>query len=177
VRALLESGADPTIATHSGITPMVIAKHVVDNPPEGVTAEDCQDCVEALEVRSPPPESFLLIGGLRRWAVVVLWVAAGCGAGLPALEGPAGGGCGCELRGTAGVEPRTRGEGKRRRVEAVPEELRGRAAAGGGEGLPGVSVVPVWTGGRGARTRAALLGHAVQSLKPGVFEELMAMMG
>jgi hypothetical protein len=61
-------------------------------------------------------------------------------------------------------------------VEAVPEELRGRAAAGGGEGLPGVSVVPVWTGGRGSRTRAALLEHAVQSLKPGVFEELMEMM-
>jgi hypothetical protein len=74
------------------------------------------------------------------------------------------------------VEPRTRGEGKRRRVEAVPEELRGRAAAG--EALPGVSVVPVWTGGgRGARTRAALLEHAVQSLKPGVFEELIEMMG
>jgi hypothetical protein len=59
-------------------------------------------------------------------------------------------------------------------VEAVPEELRGRAAAGGGEALPGVSVVAP---GRGARTRAALLEHAVQSLKPGVFEELMEMMG
>jgi hypothetical protein len=61
-------------------------------------------------------------------------------------------------------------------VEALPEELRERAAAGGGEGLPGVSVVPARDGEEG-RTRAALLGHAVQSLKPGVFEELMEMMG
>jgi hypothetical protein len=73
------------------------------------------------------------------------------------------------------VESRTRGEGKRRRVEAVPEELRGRAAAGGGEGLPGVSVVPASEGEEGEK-RAALLGHVVQSLKPGVFKELMEMM-
>jgi hypothetical protein len=74
------------------------------------------------------------------------------------------------------VEPRTRGEGKRRRVEAALEELRGRVAAGGGEGLPGVSVVPAREGEEG-RTRAALLDHAVHSLKPGVFEELMELMG
>jgi hypothetical protein len=74
------------------------------------------------------------------------------------------------------VDGRTRGEVKRRRVEAVPEELRGRAAAGGGAGLPGVSVVAA-AGGEEGRTRAALLEHAVQSLKPGVFEELMEMMG
>jgi hypothetical protein len=74
------------------------------------------------------------------------------------------------------VEPRTRGEGKRRRVEAVPEELRGRAAAGGGEALPGVSVVAP-SRGKEAQKRAALLEHAVHSLKPGVFEELMEMMG
>jgi hypothetical protein len=35
------------------------------------------------------------------------------------------------------VETRTRGEAKRRRLEAVPEELRGRAAAGGGGGATG----------------------------------------
>jgi hypothetical protein len=75
------------------------------------------------------------------------------------------------------VEGRTRGEVKRRRVEAVPEELRGRAAAGGGEALPGVSVVAPRRGGRGGKERAALLEHAVQSLKPGVFEELMELMG
>jgi hypothetical protein len=74
------------------------------------------------------------------------------------------------------VEPRTRGEAKRRRLEAVPEELRGRAAAGGGEELPGVSVMAATEGEEG-RTRAALLDHAVHSLKPGVFEELMEMMG
>jgi hypothetical protein len=74
------------------------------------------------------------------------------------------------------VEARTRGEAKRRRVEAVPEELRGRAAAGGGEALPGVTVVAASEGEEG-RTRAALLDHAVHSLKPGVFEELMEMMG
>jgi hypothetical protein len=72
-------------------------------------------------------------------------------------------------------EGRTRGEAKRRRVEAVPEELRARAAAGGGEGLPRVSVVPASEGEEGGK-RAALLGHAVQSLKPGVFKELMEMM-
>jgi hypothetical protein len=75
------------------------------------------------------------------------------------------------------VEGGTPREVKRRRVEAVPEELRGRAAAGGGEGLPGVTVVAAMGGGEEGRTRAALLKHAVQSLKPGVFEELMEMMG
>jgi hypothetical protein len=74
------------------------------------------------------------------------------------------------------TEARTRGEAKRQRVEAVPEELRGRAAAGGGEGLPGVSVVVAREGEEG-RKRAALLDHAIHSLKPGVFEELMEMMG
>jgi hypothetical protein len=72
---------------------------------------------------------------------------------------------------------RTRGQVKRRRLGAVPEELRGRAAAGGGEALPGVSVVPPKTGRSAGRTTAALLKHAVQSLKPGVFEELMEFMG
>jgi hypothetical protein len=61
-------------------------------------------------------------------------------------------------------------------VEAVPEELRGRAAAGGGEGLPRVSVVAAGEGEE-EKKRAALLEHAVQSLKPGVFEELMELMG
>jgi hypothetical protein len=64
------------------------------------------------------------------------------------------------------VEPRTGGKGKRRRVEAVPEELRGRA---------GVTVVPA-NKGKEAEKRAMLLDHAVHSLKPGVFEELMEMM-
>jgi hypothetical protein len=58
------------------------------------------------------------------------------------------------------MEARTRGEAKRQRVEAVPEELRGRAAAGGGGGLPGVSVVAAEEG-KAKRTRAALLDWAV----------------
>jgi hypothetical protein len=74
------------------------------------------------------------------------------------------------------MEARTRGEVKCRRVEAVPEELRGRAAAGDGEGLPGVSVVAAREGDEGEEA-AAPLEHAVQSLKPGVFEELMELMG
>jgi hypothetical protein len=73
------------------------------------------------------------------------------------------------------VGARTRGETKRRRVEAVPEGLKTRAA-GGGKGLPGVSVVALREGEEG-RERAAVLTHTVQSLKPGVFEELMEMMG
>jgi hypothetical protein len=76
------------------------------------------------------------------------------------------------------VEGRTRGERKRRRVEVVPEGvLRGRAAAGGGEGLPGVRVVAAEGGGEEGGKRAALLGHAVHCLKLGVFEELMELMG
>jgi ankyrin repeat protein len=50
VRALLESGADPTIASHRGDTPMDFAKGA-DPYPEGVTAADRQECVVALEVR------------------------------------------------------------------------------------------------------------------------------
>jgi hypothetical protein len=73
-------------------------------------------------------------------------------------------------------EGRTRGEVERRHAEAVPEELRHRVTRGG-RGLPGVSVVAPRGVGREGRERAALLEHAVQSLKPGVFEELMEMMG
>jgi hypothetical protein len=67
-------------------------------------------------------------------------------------------------------------EANRRRTEAVPEELRSRVAEGG-EGLPGVSVVAPRRGGEEGKDRAAVLARAVQSLKPGVFEELMEMMG
>jgi hypothetical protein len=74
------------------------------------------------------------------------------------------------------MEGRTRGEVKRRRVEALPEELRGRAAARGGEGLPGVSVVPAREGEEG-RERAALLEHAVHGLKGVLFRELLELMG
>jgi hypothetical protein len=70
---------------------------------------------------------------------------------------------------------KTRGAAKRRRVEAVPQELRGRVAAWDGDGLPYVSVVPAGEE-REERTRAKVLRRAVRSLKPGVFEELLEMM-
>jgi ankyrin repeat protein len=50
VRALLESGADPTIAHNNGTTPMAIAKQDPDHP--SVSAEGRQECVAALEVRT-----------------------------------------------------------------------------------------------------------------------------
>jgi uncharacterized protein len=49
VRALLEGGADPTIATEDGRTPMAIAK-VPDG--DDVCADGRRECVAALEVRS-----------------------------------------------------------------------------------------------------------------------------
>jgi hypothetical protein len=178
LRALLESGADPTIATNNGTTPMAGAKDG-GYYPEGVTAADRWECVAALEVSCRlllSSASIFLISLLRRGWVVWLWWQDAERAYLlwkarQVTDAAA------SFAAPPVVEPRTRGEGKLRRVEAVPEELRGRAAAGGGEALPGVSVVPVRRGGRGARTRAALLEHAVQSLKPGVFEELMELMG
>jgi ankyrin repeat protein len=51
VRALLESGADPTIAITNGSTPMAIAKQ---HPPAYISAEGRRECVAALEVRSCP---------------------------------------------------------------------------------------------------------------------------
>jgi hypothetical protein len=74
------------------------------------------------------------------------------------------------------IETRTRGETKRRRVEAVPEELKGRVVKGG-EVLPLVWIVAPREKAEEGRDRAAVLAHAVQNLKPGVFEELMEMMG
>jgi ankyrin repeat protein len=62
VRALLQSGADPTIANNDGTTPMAIAKKTP--PPAGVSALGRRECVAALEVRSclplPPSLSTLL---------------------------------------------------------------------------------------------------------------------
>jgi ankyrin repeat protein len=55
VTALLESGADPTIADNEGTTPMAIAKHLGPLP-SGVTVEGRRECVAALEVR---PSIFL----------------------------------------------------------------------------------------------------------------------
>jgi ankyrin repeat protein len=49
-RALLESGADPTIADEGGATPR--AKTQQDPPPFWISAEGRRECVVALEVRS-----------------------------------------------------------------------------------------------------------------------------
>jgi ankyrin repeat protein len=47
-RALLESGADPTIALNNGFTPMAVAKR---DPGQYASAEGRRECVAALEVR------------------------------------------------------------------------------------------------------------------------------
>jgi ankyrin repeat protein len=49
-RALLEGGADPTIASNNGVTPTAVAKRTGSRP-KGVTAEGRRECVAALEVR------------------------------------------------------------------------------------------------------------------------------
>jgi hypothetical protein len=68
VRALLQGGADPTIANNDGTTPMAIAKQV---PPDqddntldvdGISAEGRRECVAALEVSLFLPLSFPLLG-------------------------------------------------------------------------------------------------------------------
>jgi hypothetical protein len=74
------------------------------------------------------------------------------------------------------MEGDTRASTQRRRVEAVPEELRARVATRRGGGLPGVSIVKARKGEERIKT-SALLTQAVHSLKPGVFEELMGLMG
>jgi ankyrin repeat protein len=52
MRALLESGADPTIANKRGMTPVTIAKrHPPAQSRENITAEGRRECVAALEVR------------------------------------------------------------------------------------------------------------------------------
>jgi ankyrin repeat protein len=51
VRALLENGADPTIASANGTTPMAAAKQDPDIRFPGATAEGRRDCVVALRVR------------------------------------------------------------------------------------------------------------------------------
>jgi ankyrin repeat protein len=57
VMALLEEGADPTIAADYGTTPMAIAQQEPHDDDDQVSAEDRRECVAALEVRSPSPLS------------------------------------------------------------------------------------------------------------------------
>jgi hypothetical protein len=71
---------------------------------------------------------------------------------------------------------RTRGEVKRQRVETVPEVLKHRLADGG-IGLPTVSVAAEEGHDEQDHLCAELLHHAVHSLKPVLFDELMEMIG
>jgi hypothetical protein len=111
VKALLEKGADLTIADTSGYTPMGVLEGQAD-PTAYVPGlfhrlakarePGRSACVELLEVRCSlrpflPPH--LLTGLIEAWGLV-FGVAAKGGAGLPALEGPAGGGCGRKFRST-----------------------------------------------------------------------------
>jgi ankyrin repeat protein len=94
VTALLESGADPTIAC-DGFTPMAIAKMASNDV--RVSLEGRRECVAALEVRFPISLSHFLstyscdaLAEAFGCCLFVLGVVAGGGAGLPALEGTAG---------------------------------------------------------------------------------------
>jgi hypothetical protein len=156
-RLLLQRGADPTIPTVEGMTPMDMATS--PTVPCWAPIELRQTCVKPLKVSgspsSPPPARWVTDRGLmwqeaeaayRLWKTRELADSAASFAATPV-------------------------------VEAVPEELRGRAAAGGSEGLPGVSVVLPEGAAEKSQETAALLDHVVHQFKPGVFEELMAMMG
>jgi ankyrin repeat protein len=74
VRALLESGANPTIADKDGAIPLSRAKEIPDKRDEafGVSAEGRRECLATLEVRLCLPLSYfltasrLLISWLRR---------------------------------------------------------------------------------------------------------------
>jgi hypothetical protein len=93
VRALLDSGADfTTVKNRYGVIP----KRAKDSRrSRGVTAEGRRECVAALEVRSclplPPSLSIRFCEHPTEAWGVVLGMVAGGRAGLPALEGPAGG--------------------------------------------------------------------------------------
>jgi hypothetical protein len=88
-RPLLESGADPTIASRDSITPVVVAKQDPDH--DCVFAEGRRECVAALEVRLHLALSPSLITRSRDQPAEAWGMVAGGGAGLPAVKGPAGG--------------------------------------------------------------------------------------
>jgi ankyrin repeat protein len=100
-RALLESGADPTIPSNKGNTPTAIAKKRSER--EDVSPEGRRECVAALEVRFfPVPPSSLSTGSSDQLVEAVRCcrgMVAGGGAGLPPVEGPAGGRPAGERRG------------------------------------------------------------------------------
>jgi hypothetical protein len=105
-RALLASGADPTIPHDlEGYDPMDFAKQAPDD--DRISAEGRRECVVALEVSllvsalpfiAPSLSTCCLVKLAQMWGVMLGMVAGGR-AGLPALEGPAGGRPAGERRG------------------------------------------------------------------------------
>jgi hypothetical protein len=106
VRALLENGADPTIAKNDGTTPMAIARQDPEASCKG-WAEGRRECVAALEVSLRLhififiPNHLLSLTTLAEACVFVVMflMVAGGGAGLYAVEGPTGGRPAGERRG------------------------------------------------------------------------------
>jgi hypothetical protein len=125
VKALLESGADPTIPRHDGTTPIGIAKA---HHSTHVSNDGYGHCVAALEVRFYTPLNTCFsrklahtLGGISSY------VLAGGGAGLSTVEGPAGGRPAGEQRGGGGGWT----GGERGRREGGAGGLRGSQAEGG----------------------------------------------
>jgi hypothetical protein len=141
MRALLESGADLTICRNDGITPMAVARTLPDAC--NVSAEGRRECVTALQVRSiclacfDHPAQALWLAVADAWDVVLGMVAGG-GAGLSALEGPAGGRCGRELRGAC--------------IERE-DPMRGQASARGGSAGRAEGPCGPWGAGAAGRVR------------------------
>jgi hypothetical protein len=156
VRALLASGADPTIANGIGITPMAVAKQA--HLPPGATPEGRRECVAALKVSFSlsllPAQQPSCDEQVLRRSLLFPPRLAGGGAGLPPVEGPAGGRPAGERRGG--------GRGGAR-----------REGGGGAEGARGLG---------GARPQGGLVSRrdgadGVRGMKGGLFPELMDFIG
>jgi hypothetical protein len=103
-RALLESGADPTISNNEGTTPMAVAKlksPILSYVSRKITASvglhsgaEGEICIFLSPLQTTSFDQLAETRGMLSSDLL-----AGGGAGLPPLEGPAGGRCGCELRG------------------------------------------------------------------------------
>jgi hypothetical protein len=142
IKLLLGHGADPTIADNDSTTCMAAVKGRYANRR---LPEEARESVAVLEVSSSHPISLLrhpvcMISGLTNGLCPCRCVAGGA-AGLSPMEGPAGSGCGCELRRAGG------GGGHAGRGQAPARGGR----LGGAEGS---------CGGRGRRGAAGRVGSA-----------------